>query len=401
MSTSGSGPVRVLELISGLAVEEISGGVARFVTELVQAMDRSRVQPFVAAIWDYETPYDRPRAAQLSAAGIPTVLAATWDEKRAYWSCLAGLAGLRRELRDRVDVVHSHGEFSDLAAIAIKRRVVAGHLVRTVHSEREWGKRPLWGKFFPNLVYPWFFRAELAVSRRAADNLDCRPVARLRGKRASYIPNGLNFTRFTDIEVDRVEKRRSLGVPADALVVGSVGRLVRAKGYDVLLAAVPQVLARHPGAHFVIVGAGADSEALQGQARALGVAASMTFAGARTDVVEVLKTFDLFVSPSRWEGLPTVVLEAIAAGLPVVATDISGNRELIQHGTSGLLTPPEDPAALSAAILAMMTGQVPAAEMAARARERARALYSIDAVATRYADFYCQLSALGRTAVAR
>jgi glycosyltransferase involved in cell wall biosynthesis len=375
-------------LISGLALESVSGGVARFVTELAQAFDPARVQARIAAIWDYGTPFEGPRAASLTQAGIPTVIAAPWDESGAYRSCVAGLAGLRRDLRDTVDIAHSHGEFSDLAAIAVRRQVGARHLVRTVHNEREWGKRPLWGKLFPNLVYPWFFGAELAVSQRAADNLDRRPLARVFRKKALYIPNALNFGRFSQVNVDMAEKRHSLGLPPDAFVVGSVGRLVPQKGYDTLLAAIPAVLAECPRARFVVVGAGAQRETLLEQARGLGVASAVTFTGARPDVAEVLRAFDLFVSPSRYEGLPTVVLEAIASGVPVVATRVSGNSELIEDGVSGLLVPPENPAALAQGILRIAKGTAPASDMASRALSHARRLYSLDSVAARYSEFY-------------
>jgi glycosyltransferase involved in cell wall biosynthesis len=199
--------------------------------------------------------------------------------------------------------------------------------------------------------------------------------------------------------VDRRQKRESLGLPSDAFVVGSVGRLVPQKGYDTLLAAIPAVLAECPRARFVLVGAGAQREALVEQARALGVADALTLTGARPDVAELLRTFDLFVSPSRYEGLPTVVLEAIASGAPVVATRVSGNSELIEDGVSGLLVPPEDPPALAQAILRMANGAAPAAEMAARALERAQASYSLDSVAARYADFYESL--MGERGTAR
>ncbi len=386
-------PVLVLELVSGLAIEATSGGVARFVTELVQAIDRSRVQPLVAALWDYNTPYDRPRAAQLCAAGIPTLLGSDWNEHRAYRSCVTSFRRLWGELPRGVDIIHSHGEFSDLAAVGLQRRLGATCLVRTVHNEIEWSKRPGWGKLFPNLVYPWFFRADLAVSQRAADNLDRRPLAKRMGKHAAYIPNALNFGRVAAVAVDREAKRHDLGIPSGAFVVGSVGRLVRQKGYDVLLTAVPDVLLHCPQAHFVLVGTGALEEDLREQARALGIAGRVTFAGPRADAIEVLKTFDLFVAPSRWEGLPTVVLEAIAAQVPVIATRVSGNVELIEDQVSGLLAPPEEPAALAGAIVMSAARKPQAAEMARRALEHARARFSIDAVAARYADLYCELMA--------
>lgn len=386
-----SAPVRVLELVSGLATESTSGGVARLVTELVRALDRSRVQPFVAALWDYNTPYERTRVENLCALDIPTLLAAPWDEARPYRSCVTGLSILWRKLSQRVDIIHSHGEFSDWAAVALKRRLGARYLVRTVHNEREWSKRPLFGKLFPNLLYPWFFDVDLAISQRAASNLDRRPLAGLLRKKVVYIPNALDFTRVSEVQIDRVAKRRSLDLPVDALVIGSIGRLARQKGYDVLLAAAPQVLARCPNAHFVIVGTGVLDLSLREQAHALGIGDNVTFTGARSDAIEVLKSFDLFVSSSRYEGLPTVVLEAIAAGLPVIATRVSGNSELIQDQISGLLVPPEDPTALSHAIIAAATGETRMTEMAKLAAERARAVYSLEAMAMRHADLYCAL----------
>ncbi len=385
-------PVRVLELVSGLATEATSGGVARFVSELVNALDRGRVQPFVAALWDYETPFEQSRAQALADAGIPTILAAPWDEQHPYRSCAAGLRGLWRELPWRVDLIHSHGEFSDLAAIALQRKLGARRLLRTVHNEREWSKRPMWGKLFPNLIYPWFFRTDLAVSQRAAANLRGRPLARLLGQPATCIPNALDFDRVARVRVNRELKRKSLDVPADAFVIGSIGRLSRQKGYDVLLDAAPAVLARCPRADFVIVGAGALREAHEAQARDLGIADRVTFTGARPDAIEILKTFDLFVSPSRYEGLPTVVLEAIAAGLPVVATRVSGNSELIEDGVSGLLAPPEDPRGLADALVTIAAGQARAAEMAALAYDRTKRLYSMDAVAARHTELYCALA---------
>lgn len=400
MTVKRSTPVRVLELVSGLAIEETSGGVARFVTELALAIDRRRVQPYVAAIWDYQTRYDQMWCDRLSVAGIPTLLAATWNEERPYRSCINGVINLWQGLKVKVDIVHSHGEFSDLAAVAIQRKVGASHLVRTVHNEFEWGKRPMLGKLFPNWLYPWFFQAELGVSRRTANNLDRRPLARLLGKSTAYVPNALNFARFDKIKTDVETLRGALGVPSGAIVIGSVGRLVRQKGYDVLLAAAPAVLANCPDARFVIVGAGVMQESLAAQARALGIDGQVIFTGSRSDVADVLKTFDLFVSPSRYEGLPTVMLEAIAAGIPIVATQVSGNSELIEHGVSGLLVPPEDATTLADAIVAMLSGQAPRAEMARRAGDRARKLYTMDAIAQQYADFYCLLMGSHDAAVA-
>ena len=133
----------------------------------------------------------------------------------------------------------------------------------------------------------------------------------------------------------------------DAPLIGAVARLTHEKGIDRLIRAAPTVVAKCPEVRFVIVGDGPERPLLEAEAGRLGVDAHFHFAGHRADVGELLPAFDLFVLPSLREGLPFAVLEAMSAGLPVVATRVGGVPEAVAEGVTGLLVPADDPDALA------------------------------------------------------
>jgi len=383
--------IRVLLIVSGLSVEGSTGGSGRFVIELAQALDQAAFEPMVAVIWDYHVGFEQKWRDRLFAAGVRNVIAADWDEGAPYRSCVRSLRALQGRSDFAADILHSHGEFTDLAAIYLRRPLRARRIIRTVHSALEWSKRPYYGRLFANLCYPLAFDREVAVSQRATDNLNQRWFARLRGRPAQCIYNALNFRRFDDVRADRAAVRAVLGLPPNAPVIGTVGRLVAVKGYRYLLAAMPAVLAQQPEAHLVIIGDGVEAPALRAQAQTLGIADYVHFTGARPDVEALLGAFDLFVSTSLVEGLPTVVLESMAARVPVIASAIPGNLELVSDGETGIVTPPADPPALASAIGAALAEPERMRWLAAAAYRQARTKFSIEAIADRYAALYREL----------
>ena len=172
---------------------------------------------------------------------------------------------------------------------------------------------------------------------------------------------------------------------------GSIGRLTVQKGYSVLIQAIPGILAQVPDAHFVIVGSGELDDSLQRQAQDAGIADRITFTGSRSDVEAILGTLDLFVSSSLWEGLPTVILESIAARLPVVGTQVSGTTELIRDGESGLLVEAGNPDALAGAVVEALQDPATGELRAERALAHTAARFAITAVADAHADLYRRL----------
>lgn len=379
-------PIRVLQLLSGLAVEGPLGGVARFGIELSRHLNPELVHVTLCGLWDYHTGYEERWQQELTAQGINTVIAAPWDATSPYRSCIDALKGTRRQLDGPFHLIHSHGEFADLAAIALRRHYRAQALVRTVHNEREWSKRPLFGTIFTNFLYPFTFAEELGVAQTVVDNLNQRPLARLAGHSAQVAYNALDVQRFT--QHNTTVARATLGIPEDAYVIGSLGRLRPQKGYHIWLTAAAQVRETIPSAHFLLIGDGELRPQLEQQARQLGLQDVVTFLGPRHDVEAIFPVMDLFVSSSLWEGLPTVILEAMAATRPVVATAVAGTRELVVEGQTGRLVAADDPVALAAAIV--QSYQIPdrAAAMAAQAHTFVQEYFSIDAVARQYELIY-------------
>lgn len=198
-------------------------------------------------------------------------------------------------------------------------------------------------------------------------------AASLRGavrapERLRIVHSGLDLRRF---EVRRDGRLRgALGVPDGAPLVGHVAALDRHKGWDVFLEVAARLAAAGHPARFVAVGDGRERASLEARARALGLADRLAFAGFRTDVPEVLAELDLLVFPSESEGLGTTVLDAFAAGVPVVASDVGGLPELVAPGATGLLAPVGDVAAFTAAARRLLDDSALRAEVVAGARRR-------------------------------
>ena len=383
-------PIKVVQIIAGFAVEKL-GGVERYGIELARNLAQHSVQSTICALWDWGTPEEAIWRDRLAREGIATVVAAPKDDASPYKNYVDVVRGMQAAIAAPVDILHSHSEFGDLAAIWLKRALGARLLVRTVHNEREWSKRPLRRLLITNGICPLWFDGELGVSQQVVGNLNQRPLARLLGRRAVVMYNSLDFSRFDHPPISKSAKRAELGIAADAPVLGAVGRLAPQKGFDILLRAVPLVLAQRPDARFLIAGEGEMKEALQAAAAQLGIEHAVRLLGRRTDVEELLQIFDLFVSSSRWEGLPTVLLESIAAGVPVVATRVSGTVELVQDQVNGLLVPPEDPEALASAILRGLAERERLVDGVLATRPQIKEQFSFAGIAAKQAALYRNL----------
>ena len=169
------------------------------------------------------------------------------------------------------------------------------------------------------------------------------------------IHSGVDFTPFEGAPLSRGRLRDAFGIPPHAPIIGTVGRLVPVKGQKHLIAALPAILQKVPNVHIVLVGDGPLREELAAQATELGLAANVHFTGLREDVAACLADFDLFVLPSLNEGMGRVIVEAMAMRLPVVATDVSGIRDLVVHERNGLRVPAGDAQALACACIRVLS----------------------------------------------
>lgn len=358
------------------------GGLERVVTDLAieQAAHGHRVAVF--SLLDCQG-----FRAELDAAGIPVVIG---DKRRGLDTAL--LRRLRRTVAEAdADIVHSHNFVPNYYAAAAlawptgRRRT----LVNTCHNM---------GSRLANTRLRWLYRLSLARTARVAmvgrqvhaHFLDAGIV---RADRAEVVLNGIPTGRHEATADARAEARAALGLAADALVIGSVGRLVALKNHRMLLAQLPALAAAYPSLHMVLIGDGPLRAELEDQAASLGVAGRVRFTGARTDVAALLPALDVFVLPSLTEGLSIALLEACAARLAIVATAVGGNPEIVTDSDTGLLVPAGDGEALHAALDGLLAEPATRTRLGAAAREWVCANASIQAMRRHHDSFYA--AALG------
>ncbi len=277
----------------------------------------------------------------------------------------ATLPALLKELdRREADLVHMHGygatTFGRLAAA--RRRLPA-----VLHEHANLTDTPWFQKVADRLLAPYTDIA-LAVSKSTADFvIRARLVPE---ERTKIVYLGVPLEEFSRHRTpDEVAvARRALGVPPDAFAVGTVTRLMPSKGNEYLVEAAKLVLERWPRARFYVVGEGELQSELEARARGLGLGDRLIFSGFRADVAEALSAFDLAVFPSLWEGTPLTVLEALAMGKPIVATDADGLQDVLTDGTDARIVPRRDAQALAAAIVELAGDESTRARLALNAR---------------------------------
>ncbi|GGL09622.1 glycosyltransferase [Deinococcus radiotolerans] len=299
--------------------------------------------------------------------GVPSV--------RAWWQLVRWLR------RERPSTLHSHMVHANLLARLARRPGRVGQLICTAHNIIEGGRTR---ELAYRLTDPW---CDLTTNVSRAATQRYVQVGAVPAGQILYVPNGVDPATFRPDPRRRHETRAALKL-GGAFTWLAVGRFEDAKDYPNLLRAFAQVQAGAPGAQLLLVGDGPTRPAAQAQVRDLGLNAHVQFLGLRGDVPALMNAADGYVLSSRWEGLPMVLLEALASGLPIVTTDVGGTRELVRPG-GGLLVPPMDSGALARAMLHLMT--LPA-EQRARWSEQGLHLmqeeYAIDEVVRTWEGLY-------------
>jgi glycosyltransferase involved in cell wall biosynthesis len=269
------------------------------------------------------------------------------------WRDLLALWELWRLMRrGRFALVHTHTSKAGLLGRVAARLAGVPRLVHTAHGH------VFYGYYGPALsrLFVWLERWAARFTDRLIALTEAEMADQLRfgvGPAAKFaiIHSGVDFTPFHLPGPERRQVRAELGIDPDGLVIGTLGRLTPVKGQSHLLAAFAQVRRQVEGAWLLLVGDGEEAAALRALARRLGVGERAVFAGWRTDVPALLRAMDIFAFPSLNEGMGKALVEAMYAGLPVVATRVGGIPELVRHGAEGLLVAPGRPAELAAALL--------------------------------------------------
>jgi glycosyltransferase involved in cell wall biosynthesis len=210
--------------------------------------------------------------------------------------------------------------------------------------------------------------------------------------RIEVIPNGVELEDF-EPTLTRETARRAAGLPLDARLIVSIARFHPVKDHATLLRAFAFLASRHATARLVLAGEGPLRSSLESLAAELGVTDRVDFLGVRSDVPALLRASDVFCLTSLSEAASLTVLEAMAAGVPIVLTDVGGNSELVRDGVEGLLVPRGDPAAVAAALNKVLSDDRLAVRLAEAAAARVRERYPLSATIGRYFELYSELAA--------
>jgi glycosyltransferase involved in cell wall biosynthesis len=299
--------------------------------------------------------------------------------------------GCIREIADylnrlQADVLLCHGYKANILGRMAARRVG----IPVLAVSRGWTGESFKVRIYESLdrfMLRWMDRV-VAVSEAQAERVCKAGVPRTK---VCTIANAIDPDRFTDIDPTGRQKLLRMFRSPKTRIVGAAGRLSPEKGFDVLIAAAEAVLRGGDEVGFVIFGEGPCKAALQQQIQQLGLSGSVVLGGFRGDLDRFVPHFDLLALPSYTEGMPNVVLEAFAAGVPVVATSVGGVPEVVEDGVSGYLCPAGDADALADRLDAALSLEDGLREMGLAGRDRVVQDYSFAAQATHYLDLFDDL----------
>jgi glycosyltransferase involved in cell wall biosynthesis len=334
-------------------------------TELVRRLDQRRWAVHVVCIHAEGAWFSRVAEAAISIASFPI-------RSFSRPATLMRIAACAEWLRQRrIAVVHSFDLYSNiffLPAAAAARAPVRIGSRREINAGKSTGQLALQ-------------RAAYACAHRIVANAEAAR-ARLRREgvrspRITVVPNGLDLERFTPKPAGRARRRLLM-----------LANLRPGKGHDALIDAMPLVLRRFPDARLAIAGDGTERAQLEARVRARGVAGAVSFEGHCDDVPARMMNADLFVLPSESEAFPNAVIEAMAVGLPVIATSVGGIVEAVIDGHTGLLVAPRDSVALADRICRLMDDPPLAQTLASRGRALVEAHYGLDRMVSSIEQIY-------------
>jgi glycosyltransferase involved in cell wall biosynthesis len=336
VASDGLGKIRVLHLLDGLP----AAGTALQVREYLRRSARHRFDHVVLNLTE--------GAVASVIASERTRVISLGVRNKISPRLILGLVSVARQVRPHI--LHNYLFQPNIFGTILGRLLHIPIIVVEERGIEKWKKkRHAWAC---RMIYPWATRV-VANSQAVCDTLAARE--RLNPLIVDVLPTGFDAQTFLPTHAKgRSAARDRLALPPDAFAIGTVTRLFHLKGNDLLLRAMVAVVSSCPKARLLIVGDGPERESLRKLAEGLGLAGVISFLGLRSDVSQLLPAMDVFVSASREEGLPGAIQQAMACGLPVVATAVGGVRELIRNDECGLVVPSENVERLSSAILALV-----------------------------------------------
>jgi glycosyltransferase involved in cell wall biosynthesis len=350
--------IKVLQVL-----EATGGGTKKHLITLVTGMNRDRFHNVVACPSIRHPSFgDESIVSELTQANIPVEIV---EMRRSInpWSDLASLVRLYLLMRKgRYDIVHTHSSKAGFLGRLAARMAGISVIVHTPHGLHFLGETGLMRMLYLSLerLAGLFTDKLIAVSQ--GERLEVINNDIVSADKIVVLENAIDIEDFR-LEVDIPAKKQELGLELNAPVVGTVSRLKPQKDPYTLVQAVAQVIEVVPQTRFVWCGDGELRRETETLARRLGIHRNFVFTGFRKDVLEIVALFDVFVLSSLFEGLPYTILEAMALGKPVIATNVAGSKDIVVDGQTGFLVPPRDPHSLAGAILSLIRDSSRARQM--------------------------------------
>lgn len=307
------------------------------------------------------------------------------------WTCVGISMALRRHFRQKhFDIVHTHKYKDTILAAPVARWSGVPHVVRTVHGLTEpfsgvQARRMAFYESVERRVHQQYVKTLLAVSSEIE-----RRLRQTGATDVVCIRNGIDVNTMPNRSM-RSTKRKACGVTDDVCLIGSIGRLTPVKGFPHLIKAVQILAEQGLRVKLWLVGSGTLNAEFLRLAQGLGVADRVELLGHREDTYELLQAMDMFVLPSLHEGIPMALLEAMAAGLPVIASRVGGIPEVIEDHVSGILVEPGDPCGLALICRRLMHDAELSERLGQAAKRRVKERFSSETMAAGVANVYRRL----------
>ncbi|WP_438317024.1 glycosyltransferase [Candidatus Caldatribacterium sp. SIUC1] len=362
----------LLFLTTGLAY----GGAE---TQLVRLATRLKSRDWEVSVVSLIPP--KAYVEDLEAVGIP-VFSLNIQRKLPDPCPVLRFARIIRKWRP--DIVHSHMVHANLLARIVRPLAPFPVLICSARNIDEGGRLR---EFLYRLTDPL---CDLTTQVSQAGLERYVRVGAVPRHKIRYIPNGVDIERFKPNPEGRLKLRRELGV--NGFVWLAVGRFDPQKDYPNMLQAFARVVHNNPNAMLLIAGDGPLRKDMEIMAQEFDIKERVKFLGIRRDIPQLMNAADAYVMSSSWEGMPNVLLEASATGLPIVATDVGGNREIVLEGETGFLVPPRNPEALAVAMARLMDlPEGKRLEMGRKAREHVTEHFSLEKVVDLWEALYEEL----------
>jgi glycosyltransferase involved in cell wall biosynthesis len=362
--------IRLMQITHDLAI----GGLQQVVVNICRTINREKFDISVLclrALGEF--------VPEVESLGIKVHFLPQKKRGTDYFSFLKVAEILRRE---RIEVIHTHNTQPFVDGTIAAQLSGVKTVVHTDHA-RDFPDKLRY--MIAEHLMSYFAYRVVGVSEHTSNNLV--KYEKISPRKVITIENGIDGTRF-EIEIDRERKRKELGLSVNGPIIGLGVRLVKLKGITFLLQAMPEIIKAHPDVMLLIAGDGELKDALQQESQCLGIEGHVRFLGGRLDIPELLKLFDVYVLPSLSEGMPMVLLEAMAAGCPIVATDVGGVSKVVRNGENGLLVKARHPGQLAVAVNRLLNDEALRSRFVSKGKDDFSRKFSAEIMTRHYEDLY-------------